>query len=393
MARPYRTLSKSCHRAGFGLILSLLRIVAPAHADGPISINVAGPPVTVFDTRTQACETIDIPDIAARAFRDHTGTIHLFASHFVSRASIGPTLDTVRHDCHVAFKAGDSDAPSAYDDRQWLSSFFTEDGRTVHALLHSEFEGNRRQPLCPKGTVGACWWNAITAARSTDGGASFQARPAPGNIVAASPYPYQAGTHAPVGYFNPTNIVMFDGAYHAIIWATPFGAQAVGGCPIRTTTLDDPRAWRGWDGSGYTIAFADPYRQSELDPKAHVCTPVGVGQVYLPGGLVRLRRSGRFLLTMRIGAHQGGPAGFYVTTSPDLITWSAPSLIVSDVALASDDRDGTYAYSWPSLIDPAAPDRNFVDVTDHPYLFYIRSDLKRTPYGRALVRRAVVIAR
>jgi hypothetical protein len=38
--------------------------------------------VAAFDTSKESCEQIDIPDAAARAFRDYKGTVHLIASHY-----------------------------------------------------------------------------------------------------------------------------------------------------------------------------------------------------------------------------------------------------------------------------------------------------------------------
>ena len=34
---------------------------------------------------------------------------------------------------------------------------------------------------------------------------------------------------------------------------------AAGNCPFRTNDLSDPAAFRGWDGSGYTVRWRDPY--------------------------------------------------------------------------------------------------------------------------------------
>ena len=46
---------------------------------------------------------------------------------------------------------------------------------------------------------------------------------------------------------------------------------------IRTHRLDDPASWRAWDGSGFTVRFADPYREAVDDEAGHVCEPVGRG--------------------------------------------------------------------------------------------------------------------
>ena len=42
-------------------------------------VQPTGSPVTVFDWTTDRCEDADIPDTPARAFRDPTGQVSLFA--------------------------------------------------------------------------------------------------------------------------------------------------------------------------------------------------------------------------------------------------------------------------------------------------------------------------
>jgi len=61
-------------------------------SDPPTHSFLDGSTVAVFDTGKDSCEQIDIPDAAARAFRDDKGTVHLIASHYVTRAGLGPTL-------------------------------------------------------------------------------------------------------------------------------------------------------------------------------------------------------------------------------------------------------------------------------------------------------------
>jgi len=86
------------------------------------------------------------------------------------------------------YQGAHSDDPSRYDDRQWLTSFTTADGRQIHALVHNEFQGNRRKEVCPSGRYLSCWYNAITYAQSgqsDDGGYSFKQEAPPKNLVAA----------------------------------------------------------------------------------------------------------------------------------------------------------------------------------------------------------------
>ena len=58
------------------------KLPAPKWPPDPPTPNfLDGPAVAAFDTKKDSCEQIDIPDAAARAFRDSKGTIHLIASH------------------------------------------------------------------------------------------------------------------------------------------------------------------------------------------------------------------------------------------------------------------------------------------------------------------------
>src|SRR5580700_1418532 len=61
--------------------------------DPPTPNFLERPPVAAFDTKRDSCEQIDIPDAAARAFRDYQGTVHLIASHSITRAGLGPSLE------------------------------------------------------------------------------------------------------------------------------------------------------------------------------------------------------------------------------------------------------------------------------------------------------------
>jgi hypothetical protein len=85
---------------------------APPRAGGPqtaetraVTAVLDGLRVAVFDTAKDSCEQIDIPDSPARAFRDGKGMVHLFATHYVARASVGPTLESVKHNCQVVYRS------------------------------------------------------------------------------------------------------------------------------------------------------------------------------------------------------------------------------------------------------------------------------------------------
>ena len=85
-------------------------------------LALVGEQETVFDFTEDACSPIDITDAPARAFRDADGQVHLIASHYVTRAMVGPSLDTVRHDCRRVMVSDLDGDPARFDDREWITA-------------------------------------------------------------------------------------------------------------------------------------------------------------------------------------------------------------------------------------------------------------------------------
>lgn len=353
-----------------------------------VSASVTGPRQTVFDTRN-SCEQIDIPDAPARAFRDDRNIVHLIATHYVARAALGPNLNQVKHDCRVVYRSPKDPDPSHFQDNNWLYSFYTEDGRRIAALVHSEYDADEIPKMCatPK-DPNNCWWNTVTFAQSLDGGYSFAVPAPPKNLVAAIPYRYVVGNRASAyGYNTPTNIMKIGGFYYALFNDWPYKAQKYGPCVVRTSDVFSPGSWRAWDGKDFTIRFADPYRENVAKPEEHVCEPVLAGAAE---SLVLHAETGNFISTQYAPDNRfGGPAGFYIQASRDLMHWSKPTLLAKLSELQATDGPGKWTYDYVSLIDPTSTDRNFATVSDHPYMYYVRSDGIHPPYVRVLFRRQV----
>lgn len=352
-----------------------------------VTATVIGAKQVVFDTRN-SCEQVDIPDAPARAFRDDRGATHLIASHWVARAEVGPDLDHLQRDCHVIYRSPKDPDPAHFQDNNWLFSFYTEDGRRIAALVHSEFDGEEIPGMCatPKDTNN-CWWNTVTFAQSLDSGHNFVVPRPPQNLVAALPYPYVMGNLASAyGYHGPTNILKNGSSYYALINDWPYKAQKFGACLIRTSDVFDPRSWRAWNGNDFTIRFADPYREQITKPEQYVCSPVLAGTAE---SLVRHSPTGIFLVTQYAPDGPFGPAGFYVQGSRDLVNWSHPTLILRVEDLRASDGPGQWTYEYGSLIDPFSDDRNYSNIGGTPYLYYVRMDGAHPPYSRILFRRQV----
>jgi hypothetical protein len=297
----------------------------------------------------------------------------------------------------VAFQGAGLGEPARYHDRDWLAATWSPDGDTVFALVHQEFQGHRRPELCPSGVYRNCWRNTLTLAISRDSGASF-ALAAPQHFVAGLPYRYRGDAGHPTGYFSPSNIIARDGYYYAFFWAEADGAQRRGSCLMRTAALADPGSWRAWDGAGFTVRFADPYREDAADAARHVCAPVGENVLVSVSSVVRLRAGGGYVAVMatsRAMEPGGAPvSGIFASSSADLIHWAAPVLVQKTGILSRFDCEERNVAFYPSLIDPKSPSRNFEDVGERPYLYLtqIHPQSCRIGTDRDLVRMPVRIA-
>jgi hypothetical protein len=371
-------------------VLLLLAAAADAAADEPeMSVPAGTPEHVVFDWDKDRCAKTDIPDAPPRAFRDADGRIHLLATHQDNRQFVGPDFDRLSHPCAVIYEGEHADSPGAFDDRQWLAAFQTDDGRTIHALVHNEYQGNLHKGACPSGRYLSCWYNAITYAVSTDEGFTFRAPPAPGNIVAAPPVAYQPDAGRPVGYFQPTNIVRGkDGAFYFMFLSAGISGRPGGVCVARTTRPDVVSSWRAWDGKGFNARLSGAY-DKDLSPGS--CTGVGKGSLFELGSLAYDRTSGLFVYLGAISVGKGDrahPPGAYYATSSDLVSWSSP------VRLFTSPGDSKVRYGLFSLIDEGSRSRDFSEISayDRLYLYYVKFDLARQPYARVMVKAKVSVA-
>jgi hypothetical protein len=357
-------------------------------------VRFTGAQETVFDWSRDACEPRDIPDEPAHAFRDDRGEVHLIASHYVSRANTGPTLDRVRHRCPVIMRSSYDRSPSKYAYKEWMFSPYTVDGRTVYALVHDEFHGDEVPGECPSGNFFKCWYNAITLARSTDRGATFDhARPPPGHLVAEVPYRYvpDAGQ---VGLFQPSNIVKKGDYYYALVSAPSprYGLQKPGDCLIRTNRLADPASWRAWNGDDFSVQFVDPYRV-RANPADHVCEPVSPNEIGgMTGSLTYNSYFGKYLLVSNSTAYDPAKrrnvSGFYYSLSDDLISWRPRKLIKEVVLLQTYKCGDPDPVLYASVLDPESTSPNFETTGRRPYLYFTRFHYKacRQTLDRDLLR-------
>lgn len=382
--RAYHRYRFHCHRG------RLTRFRPTPPRPRPVEVNVAGSAQVVVDWTTQRCDDDDVPDQPARAFRDAAGDVQLIAAHRVARRMIGPDLDHLRRECRPVMSSHGDARPDAFDDSEWVFAPYTDDGTNVYSLVHNEYHGqDHGSAWCPSGHNALCWYDAITLAFSTNGGATYTHAPAPSHLVASVPLRY-IPDRAGIGYYGGTNILrnQKDGFYYAFIGVAAPGWPG-GACVMRTPTLAQPDTWRFWNGSSWTGEFVNPYLVDVLDPQPRLCPP---RLDVLAGSVTWNTYLGKFLL---IGEKAVGQTGmFFFSLSDDLVRWTPPQLIVGVELVFTytcGDRDPK---AYASLLDAESPARNF-DVTGRRgWLYYTQLNYRncQMTLDRDLVRIPIEIS-
>jgi hypothetical protein len=231
-------------RGAFGLLLLVLWCAATNAEQAP---RIAGAAQSQFSWQSARCDTWDIPDTPARAWRVAGGLVHLVAGAERSRAMVGPSLSQTQRTCQSVFAATGQDDPAAWDDRGWIAATFTPDGQQVIALAHMEYHGHLRRDRCPLGSYADCWFNGVIEVQSQDGGHSFTRIGGGADLVAALPVRFQGDAGRRLGYFNPSNIVQRGDRLYASVFAEAFGLQRRGPCLFSRPVAGSAADWRlGW---------------------------------------------------------------------------------------------------------------------------------------------------
>jgi hypothetical protein len=329
------------------------------------------PPTLIFTPSTDKCDGSDVPDAPLRAFKNAQGHTVAFGMHYTNRSLKGATLHTLKLDCTITLPSKSNSNPASYDDKSWIAATTTSDGQTIHALVHHEFQANHHKGRCTFKDYMSCWTNSVVSATSTNGGASFT-RATPPTVVATYPFKQDVGQGRHRGFFNPSNIVSDGVFFYTFMSTTGWQAQDHGVCLFRTATPHDATSWRAFDGVGFTIRYGDPYRKAK--PPKNTCYPIKPFPTPV-GSVSKHRPSGQWIAVFQAKADGGifPVSGFYSANSPNLLNWSTPRLIMSGKTLYDDPcTTGGSLISYPSLLDSDARTRNYEDVSDKAYLFYMR---------------------
>lgn len=333
------------------------------------------PVAVLFNWDEDRCARWDIPDAPARFWRDASGSVRMIAAAEVARSSVGPEIRDLGRKCKVHFEGrGDAD-PARRDDRIWIASLHTADGRTIDAIGHAEFHGHDHPGTCAAAAYMPCWRNALVALQSRDSGNTFfRARPTP---IAALPYAYDPAQRRRSGYFNPSNMIERDGFVYVYFFAEAYRAQQRGVCIARRPKDAGPGSWRFWDGTDFAGKFADPYADAIAAPENHVCMPLPRLAATL-SSVVLQPVTGRYLAVSpmaRRDAQGTRRSGIWAMQSRDLIHWTDPVLLAELPLLWVRDCRQDHVHAYPSLVDPESPDRNFATVDDRFLLTFARMKL------------------
>ena len=346
----------------------------------------------------KACGSDDWADTPARAFKDAAGGAVVFATGQTNRILFGPDLKHLRRDCNrVVYKGGNDGNQQHNNDRQWIHSTWTEDGKTVYALMHNEYQGHNhldRYPEC-RGNYQKCWRNSITLAKSTDGGRTFTLLPEKERTVVDLAYPYASMLPNATGFMNPSNMFSHGDYIMAFLHVMSYKDQRQGNYLIRKARN------AAWTSTSWEIFQKDRFVpiQPSLSLGRTVGTPINLGTTinilpfsdpssmkvqsvskYVQNG----KYTGKYVALMSSKqpyANESWRDGFYIATSYDLINWSKPVQVLSGnlrdtFSCALNKSSPVSVYRYGSLLDEdtsaAMYNRNFETIGDTPMLFTTR---------------------
>lgn len=339
----------------------ILALLGSASALTAPNVTATGSPVVVWaavDT-FHRCKIIDVPDIPARPYAA-SGEVRLIVGSTSFHRMSGPTLLNQTRECVASWNSTNDADPSHFAGDEFLDSPAPGADGSLYALVHTEYPGNVYKN-CSGPAYPHCWTVTIGLAVSRDGGSTWaHAAPPPAHLVAAVPYTYNASQLA-YGWGDPSNIFAGrhaggDGFSYAAVWnRNQVGLQAPGVCFMRTADVTDPRSWRGYGGAGvYNVTFVSPYTLPPGGDASHICS-VAVGLPSCPlGGVSWSARLSLYVATMDCSLQAGSQ--FYVTASPDLLTWAPPRPFYGAHDLPANVSAQVTAMSYPTLVDAAAPD-------------------------------------
>lgn len=105
-----------------------------------IAVRVSGQEEIVFDYSEANCDRLARPDLPTRALR--TGDqVSMTLAHTTNHRLVGSGFDDLVVSCEATMRSAYDHDPAAHAHHEWLAAVYTEDGQTVHGVVHNEFHG------------------------------------------------------------------------------------------------------------------------------------------------------------------------------------------------------------------------------------------------------------
>jgi hypothetical protein len=354
-------------------VVALLWLGPASGSAAAVSVAVTGPKETVYDYDTQRCTDLDFPDGAALAFRDSIGRLQMLTAN---PRLVGTDFNNLTLDCHSLMSSPLDPNPAHYDYMHWVSRVYTENGRDVYALVHTEWHGWEIPGACPAGPgKRRCGVGAVTFAVSHDNGDTYVEPAPPGNFIATAP-PRPVTDDVRTGLFAPSAPIKKGNYYYAFALAVAHGEQEAGACLMRSPDLADPTSWRAWDGASFSVRFENPFYENVSPTRTHLCEPVDYDSIQsMTRSLTYNTYLGKYVLTGTAVRYDPVRSeivdGFYFSLSDDLIHWSMRQLLLEIPSLTTHQCGGPDVGSYPSLIDHDSTDRNYRTGDATMYLYYV----------------------
>jgi hypothetical protein len=328
------------------------------------TIAVTGPIEVVYDWSTDRCDYNDRPDMPLRPFRDSDGNVQANRSYTSNRRFLGADLDSIRPLCETILQSDHDPDPANYNSEEWLQAYYTEDGRTIHAIVHNEHN-----------TRGSNYWN-MTSAFSTDGGRTFQQPEPPNHFVAGSPHEFIPDSGRLYGLLQGSNIIKGpDGAYYMLVENRTYDIQTYT-CLFRTEDLSDPGSWRAWNGRAFDWKPINPYLEAVGNPSARECPAIDLDVAHGIGfaeSLIYNTYLDRYI-SVSLGPYGGGSLrwGVVYSTSVDLIHWENKKFLQEMTLGSHTGSGGANGTGYVVLLDPDSGTRNFETADKTGYVYYVR---------------------
>jgi hypothetical protein len=362
---------------GILVIAGSLTVVGHAANDGPptsvsaVQLAPTGSPKPAF--KWEKCSPYDVPDAGLRAFRVDASSMVAFASDFETRRMVGRALTGLRKECEVSLDSAQDADPATYNDKTWVAATWTDDGINVMAIGHEEYHAESHPGRCAGTTPRQCRYATLIFLISHDSGRHFERWPGP--PLAAVPMRQDGDWGRDSGFAQPSNIFAHGEFKYVFVRSMGGGAQPPATCLMRSPTPLDPRSWTIYDGRSFRPALFDPYRDP-VDQRVNCAQIPGLnGMVW---SVLTHQSSGALVALLSIIDPSTKKARLAITTSSEPVAWAPPTLIDLDLHLAF---NGSFCsvkntYTYPSLLDPSSPSRNFDTTGNEPLMAFTRIDIK-----------------